>query len=271
MIETMTTIVSLAQQLYDLSETVKANGAQCRLLVEHVHLVSHSVRGLDQYHAARTASPFFAALYPKPCDQAFTNREGVFCVRYMDDGVLLVKTKRQFIRAKRRLINILRALGLKLSPRKTKMGALKTGFHWCGVEVARSRNRENDASDTLQAGVPRVNNVTKQAKNQVDWTAQLHRRSCRRALDRVMSMKETVGDAVHPAHIQRYLNHWATWWRDMAGESRHTLLTRWVDYAAEHQPQVAWLGAGLLPWAMPRADRPVGRSPLARAQGLCLA
>ena len=55
MIETMTAVVSLAQQLYDLSETVKANGAQCRLLVEHVRLVSHSVRELDRCHAVRAA------------------------------------------------------------------------------------------------------------------------------------------------------------------------------------------------------------------------
>ena len=39
-------------------------------------------------------SPFFGALYLSELDQAFTKRKGVFYLRYMDDIIILTKTKR---------------------------------------------------------------------------------------------------------------------------------------------------------------------------------
>ena len=198
-------------------------------------------------------SPFFGALYLTPLDRAFEQRKGVLYVRFMDDVLILFKTKRQLTRARKKIFTILRELKLQISPHKTKMGPLKEGFHFLGVDYCVSQNAQNE---------------------QVMTTA-LHARSCRRALDKVEQMcnglavgsteqGQTVsaGDtnrtrvasdtkrlrtyAVHPAHIQRYLVNWAAWWTHVVGVSTLQLLEEWVVFAHKHHPSFRWLGSGLL-------------------------
>jgi len=53
-------------------------------------------------------SPFFGALYLSSLDQAFSHRKGVFYLRYMDDIIVLVESKRQYLTAKRKLFAILK-------------------------------------------------------------------------------------------------------------------------------------------------------------------
>jgi RNA-directed DNA polymerase len=153
---------------------------------------AHIYQGLvicSRYGIPRRSSlsPFFGALYLSVLDKYFEKAHEIYYVRYMDDWVILCETKRQYVRAKKKMRRILNALKLKLSPHKTKMGALTKGFHFLGVDFALSQNA--------------------QSRTHVDMT--LHQRSCRRALDKVSNMKE---GAVHPAEIQRYLFKWAAWW-----------------------------------------------------------
>ena len=104
----------------------------------------------------------------------------------MDDIIILAQTKRQYIKAKRRLYYVLNRLKLQLSPHKTRMGMLADGFHFLGVKFESSQND----------------------LNQIQVTTEIHDRSCRRALARVRVMK---ADAVNSANIQRYLRRWAIW------------------------------------------------------------
>jgi hypothetical protein len=169
-------------------------------------------------------SPFFGALYLSKLDHAFSSMSGVFYRIYMDDGIVLVKTKRQYLKARKLLFKILRELKLKISPRKTKMGALKKDFHYLGVkfEVTRIPQTENQ-------GI----------------TASLHPRGCRRALDKVKVMST---DAVNPAQIQGYLSRWALWWATTIRLSKTDLLSQWAAYAQKYEPEFVWLGKGLLPF-----------------------
>ena len=141
-------------------------------------------------------SPFFGALYLSALDRAFEHRQGIFYHRYMDDVIILAETKKQFSKAKKRLFAILRGLRLQVSPRKTWMGRLQHGFHFLGCEFEVSQNPQTKTQET---------------------TVTLHKRSYRRALDKVQAMRD---DAVHPAKMQRYLIRWATWWLN---ESRFRL------------------------------------------------
>jgi len=50
------------------------------------------------------------------------------------DVIILCKTKKQLARCRRRLMNILQERKLKLSRKKTRMGPISMGFHFCGVE-----------------------------------------------------------------------------------------------------------------------------------------
>lgn len=78
-------------------------------------------------------SQFFGAIYLKPLDDAFDGMQVTY-VRYMDDILILCKTKRQLARCRRRLMNILQERKLKLSRKKTRMGPISTGFHFCGID-----------------------------------------------------------------------------------------------------------------------------------------
>ena len=140
----------------------------------------------------------------------------------MDDIIILVKNKRQYRKAKKCLFTILRELKLQVSSHKTRMGVLKHGFHFLGIDFEVSRNPQRQ----VQAA-----------------TINIHARTCRRALDKVKAMRT---DAVHPANIQRYLSRWATWWHLVTELETHKLIYKWVCYTADVQPPTVWYGRGLL-------------------------
>ncbi len=170
-----------------------------------------------------SVSPFFGAIYLSPLDQAFEHQPGVFYLRYMDDIILLAQTKRQFVHARKKLYAVLRKLKLKLSPSKTKMGKIHSGFHFLGVQFAASRNPQTQSQE---------------------MTATIHSRSCSRALEKVR-VKKT--DAVHPAKIQRYLLQWASWWgRTVSPLTALDLIRSWVAYTQSLEPDCVWLGKGWL-------------------------
>jgi len=169
-----------------------------------------------------TLSPFFGALYLSKLDRVFEVQPGIFYRRYMDDIIILVENKRQYIKARRRLFKILQELKLQVSPHKTRMGALKNGFHFLGVDFEVAR--------------------TSQIKTQVA-TVNVHSRTCRRALDKVQALCK---DAVHPAQIQCYLSRWATWWKSVIKLDQFALIYRWVSFTKAFKPDSVWFGRGLL-------------------------
>ena len=123
---------------------------------------------------------------------------------------------------RKRLFTILKELKLKISPHKTRMGALKAGFHFLGVNFEVSQNP--------------------QSKTQLT-TVDVHPRTCRRALDTVAVMQQ---DAVHPAKIQHYLSLWARWWHPVVRLEQNSLIYNWVCYVKMLHPELLWFGQGLL-------------------------
>ena len=71
----------------------------------------------------------------------------------------------------------------------------------------------------------------------------LHRRSYRRALDKVVAMKV---NAVHPAQSQRYFKRWATWWHSVVGLGTGRIIRGWVIYSEQPHALEQWVGSGLL-------------------------
>ena len=82
---------------------------------------------------------------------------------------------------------------------------------------------------------------THHAQSQVNTA--LHARSCVRAMDKIQVMRE---DAVNPAEAQQYLSRWASWWARTAPITSTHCLTRWVQQALKHQPDLCWLASGIL-------------------------
>ena len=87
--------------------------------------------------------------------------------------------------------------------------------HWWDF-IFRWRREKMSYCQDFMAGVYRFSPMQSSQNdlNQIQVTAEIHDRSCRRALERVRVMKE---DAVNSANIQRYLRRWATWWARTIG------------------------------------------------------
>lgn len=87
-------------------------------------------------------SQFFSALYLKPLDDAFDSMDVVY-LRYQDDLIILCKTKRQLERCKRRLMSVLQERYLQLSRKKTRIGAINSGFHFLGIQYLETQSPNN--------------------------------------------------------------------------------------------------------------------------------
>lgn len=115
-----------------------------RLILYFDQIIHHTVYDAGNYTTPTQSipmrsslSPFFDALYLKPLDEAFSNRDNVFYVRTMNDIFILFKTKRQFLRARKRIFGILRQLKLVISPNKSSMGKLEgKALHFLRSEIS---------------------------------------------------------------------------------------------------------------------------------------
>ena len=76
-------------------------------------------------------SPLIAAIYLKPLDDE-VKKHGLYR-RFMDDWVVLIKTKRELRKVIKLTHKILNALKIKMHPQKTFLGCIKKGFDFLGV------------------------------------------------------------------------------------------------------------------------------------------
>ncbi|MCI5133078.1 MAG: hypothetical protein D3904_16575, partial [Candidatus Electrothrix sp. EH2] len=76
-------------------------------------------------------SPLLGAIALLPLDQAM-QKQPVFYCRYMDDRVLIAKSRWQLKRAVKKMHRVLSQLGFELHPDKTFIGRVKKGFDFLG-------------------------------------------------------------------------------------------------------------------------------------------
>ncbi|NCT57270.1 MAG: hypothetical protein GW760_06135 [Legionella sp.] len=121
-----------------LLEALKEH-VSCPILINLVEQYCQRVEIKDgqYYHFKRgipmgcPLSPLMSALYLKPLDDALCKHG--FYVRFMDDWVIMVKTKHQLRKVIRLTHQILDKLKLKMHPDKTFLGCIKKGFDFLGV------------------------------------------------------------------------------------------------------------------------------------------
>ena len=87
-------------------------------------------------------SQFFSGIYLKPLDDAFDAMDVTY-LRYQDDVLILCQSKRQLNRAKARLLSVLKERHLKLSRKKTRIGAIGKGFHFLGIHYPGTKTQDN--------------------------------------------------------------------------------------------------------------------------------
>lgn len=131
-------------------------------------------------------SPVMAALYLLPLDKLMTQK-GIFYRRYMDDIVVLCKTRWQLRCAVRLINNQLSLLKLSKAPDKTFIGKISKGFDFLGYRY--------DGA-TLKLAVKTLHNMTQK------WQ-QLYEQA------RKKSTPEKITSGV--AACDRYLTRWLRW------------------------------------------------------------
>lgn len=87
-------------------------------------------------------SQFFSALYLKPLDDALSSMD-IQYLRFQDDLIAFCKTKRQLMRCRRRMMEILNERQLTLSRKKSRMGAIVDSFHFLGIHYSPTQREDN--------------------------------------------------------------------------------------------------------------------------------
>ncbi len=107
------------------------------LIVQFIH---YSVEDGGEFHTPASGisrgcalSPMLGASLLYHVDADFASCKEVFYVRYMDDFLLMSKTRWALKRAVRRLHEFMQAGGFSLHPDKTQLGRLEKGFDWLGL------------------------------------------------------------------------------------------------------------------------------------------
>lgn len=123
------------QRLLSLLEPIIECQSLLRLLRQYCERVE--IREGHYYHFQRgipmgcPLSPLMAAIYLKPLDDAM--KTCGFYRRFMDDWVIMVKSKHQLRKVIKLTHNILNRLKLKMHPQKTFLGCIRRGFDFLGV------------------------------------------------------------------------------------------------------------------------------------------
>lgn len=80
-------------------------------------------------------SPLMGALYLAQMDEQFSRQGGIYYARYMDDVVILAKTRWQLRRHVRALNRFFEAGEVEQHPDKTFIGRTERGFDWMGAQM----------------------------------------------------------------------------------------------------------------------------------------
>jgi len=80
-------------------------------------------------------SPLIGAWFLKDLDKALESNPNTYYVRYMDDWLVLTKTRNHLRQAIKKINQILSALKLSIHPDKTFIGWIKAGFDFLGYHL----------------------------------------------------------------------------------------------------------------------------------------
>jgi RNA-directed DNA polymerase len=100
----------------------------------------YSVEDAGEFHTPEhgicrgcALSPLIGGSLLHHVDSYFSTMEGTFYARYMDDFVLLTRSRWQLRRCVKRLHEFFNLGGFETHPDKTQLGRIEHGFDWLGV------------------------------------------------------------------------------------------------------------------------------------------
>ena len=103
-------------------------------------------------------SPLLAAIYLIPLDHAIRKIKDVFYIRYVDDYVIMTKSKAKLRKAIKEHYRVLDELKLTVAKDKTLIGRVARGFSFLGYDLAPGKTRVSLASlQRCQAKTAKLN------------------------------------------------------------------------------------------------------------------
>ncbi|CAI1689238.1 Retron-type reverse transcriptase [Serratia fonticola] len=135
-------------------------------------------------------SPLMGALHLWALDHHFSQQENIYYARYMDDVVIMTKTRWSLRRHVKALNGHFEKLSFHQHPDKTYVGQLAKGFDWMGAQLGRAG---------LQGIAPRA--LTN------------HRTKVRRLYEQTRSLPV----AERARRVSNYLRRWEIWRRCLVG------------------------------------------------------
>jgi len=102
-------------------------------------------------------SPILGALYLKVLDDSFSQQSNVYYVRYMDDILIMTKTRWQNRKVIKLLNQCFNALKVERHPDKTFIGRIEKGFDFLGYHFSRKQLRLADI--TVRKHVERLHRL----------------------------------------------------------------------------------------------------------------
>ncbi len=138
-----------------LLDEVQMDGPLRLLVQQYLELpdLNHTGRGMV---AGGALSPLLGALYLLPLDIAMEQHiaaGSIHYVRYMDDIVILAKTRWHLRAAIRSLIEVIESLGLCLHQQKRFIGRIDKGFDFLGYQIHPSRRLRPSAESLRRLAV----------------------------------------------------------------------------------------------------------------------
>jgi len=107
-------------------------------------------------------SPILGALYLKALDEQFQHQAGVYYVRYMDDILIMTKTRWKNKRAIKLLNQCFNNLKVEQHPDKTFIGRIEKGFDFLGYHFSKKPLRLADI--TVKKHVEHIYRLYEQQK-----------------------------------------------------------------------------------------------------------
>lgn len=111
-------------------------------------------------------SPLIGAFYLKALDEILGDNKKVYYIRYMDDIIILAKTRWHLRGAIKTLNKVFNALKLAQAPDKTYIGYIEKGFDFLGYRF--SRRRLSLAVKTIENALDRLHRLYEQQKTAPD-------------------------------------------------------------------------------------------------------
>jgi len=171
-------------------------------------------------------SPLLGAIALMPLDKAMGQIKGIFYARFMDDWVVLTKSKTALRKIVKITHNVVKALQFQLHPTKTYIGKINNGFNFLGYYM--DHEKILPSTETIRRSLERVTALYEPSQS----NRNVSRRYKKTASDRDISeycvneeaptdefFTKTLGHllslaAQKPAvlaSMRRYLGQWARW------------------------------------------------------------